>query len=266
MTIDLAVQCLWMSFLVLAPLAAWLGWRRVASSRRLRFYLLRREQAVEGWRAILLGVLLVLLATLVWRLGRPAAYAIFRPTASITPTATATSTPTPSAIPTITVTPSISLTPSITPTASSTVTPQLPERLVLFFQETVTPRPDVLFSPVLITDRLNAGNLAVDPRLEFTDPPRTLYGAFSYENLQNGVRWTALWYFRGEVICYESTPWDGGTGGYGYTDCAPPDGWRVGDYEIQIFVGLTWKVTGRFAVLSVRPTPTLTPSPSGTPG
>jgi hypothetical protein len=138
--------------------------------------------------------------------------------------------------------------------------------LVLFFQETVTPRPDVLFSPVLVTDRLNAGNLAVDPRLEFSDPPRTLYGAFSYENLQNGVRWTALWYFRGEVVCYESTPWDGGTGGYGYTECAPPDGWRVGDYEIQIFVGLTWKVTGRFAVLSVRPTPTLTPSPSATPG
>jgi len=262
MTIDQAVQWVWVVLLVLGPLAAWLGWRRAASAGRLRFYLLRRQRAVGGWRMILLGGLLVLGAFAVWRFGRSAGYAIFRPTPSITPTATRTVTPTASRAPTITVTPGISLTPSITPTPTATVTPQLPERLLLFFQETVTPEADVVFSPILVTERLTPGNLAIDPKVEFSGPPRTLYGAFSYDHLQNGVRWTALWYYAGEVVCYESKPWDGGTGGYGYTECTPPQGWQVGEYEVQMFAGLQWKVSTRFRVLSLRPTATPTPTPS----
>ena len=156
MTIDQVVQCVWMVLLILGPLAAWLGWRRVASAGRLRFFLLRRERAIGGWRTILLGGLLVLGAIVVWRFGRPAGYMVLRPTPSITPTATPSLTPTASSVPTITVTPSISLTPSITPTPTSTVTPQLPEALLLYFQETVTPEADVIFSPILVAERLDS--------------------------------------------------------------------------------------------------------------
>jgi hypothetical protein len=225
---------------------------------------MRRERTVEGWRLLLLGALLLVTAAVVGRLGRQAAYAVLRPTPSVTATPTTTVTPSPSQVPTATVTPSISLTPSVTPTPTSTATPQLPERLALFIQDTVTPQADLLFSPILVSDRLTPGNLAIDPQEEFSRPPRTLYGAFSYDNFQNGVRWTALWYFNGEVVCYESKPWDGGTGGYGYTECTPPNGWRVGSYEIQMFAGLDWRVSARFSILSVRPTPTGTPSPEAT--
>lgn len=264
MTIDLAVQWIWMVLLLLTPLAAWIGWRRVASAARLRYFLLRRERAIAGWRLIFLACLLLLAALVVRQFGRTAAYAMVRPTPSITPTSTRTLTPTASTVPSATVTPSISLTPSITPTPTASATPVLPEQLALFFQETVTPSADVVFSPILITEKLTPGNLAIDPDDEFSDPPKTLYGAFSYDHLQNGVRWTALWYLGDEVVCYESKPWDGGTGGYGYTECTPSQGWQVGEYEVQMFAGLQWKVSARFRILSVRPTSTITPSPSAT--
>ena len=89
MTIDLAVQWIWMVLLLLTPLAAWIGWRRVASAARLRYFLLRRERAIAGWRLIVLAFLLLLAALVVRQFGRTAAYAIVRPTPSITPTSTA---------------------------------------------------------------------------------------------------------------------------------------------------------------------------------
>ncbi len=261
MTIDQVVQWVWLTLLVLGPLFLWLGWRRVATANRLRFYLLRRQRAAMGWRLILVGVVLLFAAVAIFRFGRAAAYVLMPPTPSITPTSTVTDTPSPTLTPTITITPRITLTPSLTPTPTFSVTPKLPERLQVFFQETVTPRPEVVFSPILIAERLTPGNLAIDPKEEFDQPPAVLYGAFSYDNLDNGVRWTALWYFGDEITCYESKPWDGGTGGYGYTECSPPEGWRVGEYEVQMFAGTQWRVSARFTVTAIRPTAT----PSGTP-
>ena len=261
MTTDQIVQWLWLFLLAVAPLFLWLGWRRVTTANRLRFFLLRRRRAATGWRLILVGVVLLFAAVAVFRFGRAAAYVLVPPTPSITPSPTVTATSTTTQSPTITLTPRISLTPSLTPTPTSSVTPSLPERLLVFFQETVTPRPEVLFSPILVAERLTPGNLAVDPQEEFDQPPPILYGAFSYDNLDNGVRWTALWYFGDEILCYESKPWDGGTGGYGYTECSPLGGWQVGEYEVQMFAGTQWRVSARFTVTSLRPTAT----PSGTP-
>jgi len=63
------------------------------------------------------------------------------------------------------------------------------------------------------------------------------------------AQWSALWYFGNELVYYETSPWDGGTGGIGYTDWNPePFMWRVGEYEVQIFVGTSWKTSGRFTV------------------
>jgi type VI secretion system secreted protein VgrG len=91
-----------------------------------------------------------------------------------------------------------------------------------------------------------------------------------------GAQWTALWYRVADwqLICAESLPWDGGTGGYGYTECQPsPDLWQPGEFEVQIFVGLQWVISSRFTVTGDAPTaipsatPTLTPSlsPTATP-
>lgn len=88
---------------------------------------------------------------------------------------------------------------------------------------------------------------------------------FSYANMTPGAQWTALWYRDGKLVHYETIPWDGETGGYGFADWeAPPSEWLPGDYEVQIFVGLEHKVVGRFAVQGDAPTPISTLSPTPT--
>ena len=58
-------------------------------------------------------------------------------------------------------------------------------------------------------------NLPVEAATEFKSPIDILYGSFSYDKMKSGAQWTALWYRGTDLICYETLPWDGSTGGYG---------------------------------------------------
>lgn len=248
-------------FLGLA-LAVWRGIRLIAGARDLRFYSLRRERVSLGWRLILLGVGLGLAGLSVQLLGTRAVFAVIVPTPSLTPSPAPSLTPTISLTPTVTVTRVASNTPTITPT------PSIPEELVLTFGSTVTPDANAAFSPILIAPRLDRTNQPLGASETFRNPPRKLYGAFTYNNLRGGEQWTALWSLGSQIVCAESKPWDGGTGGYGYTECAPSQGWMPGEYEIQMFLGETWKVSAGFTVESSpgtatkAPTVTLSPGPS----
>jgi hypothetical protein len=262
MTIDQTVSWLAWTLLLTGLVVGAVAVRRVFHAGRLRYYLLRREQAAEAWRLLLVAGAVLLAALVVFAVGRPAAYVVFPPTPSITPTGTPSATPTITLSPTVTITPSISLTPSITPTATATVTPMLPEAAQLVFQDTITPDPDAALSPILVATRLTNFNIPIKPAEAFDNPVGRLYGAFSYDHMTDGVRWSAVWYRDGTPICFETKPWDGGTGGYGYTECLPEGGWPEGSYEIQMFVGTQWRVSARFEIRGAPPTATVTPSPT----
>lgn len=260
MTIDQTVQLIAISLFIGLVLFGWIGWMQIRQANSLPYFMLRRDRVATGWRLLLLAVLLGLAGLLVQFFGRPAAYVLVPPTPS--PTFTATITPTAS----VTLTPSITPTASITPTPSITLTPRptntpvLPEQITVLFRETVTPPPDAQFSPLQVDSQLGFGNQTVNPRDVFIQPDGTLYAAFSYNFLQDGVRWSAIWYLGSEIVCLETQPWDGGTGGFGFTECNPERGWQAGEYEIQMFLGETWKVSARFTVLdgTQTATPTLT--------
>jgi len=71
------------------------------------------------------------------------------------------------------------------------------------------------------------------------------------------------------LVSYETKPWDGATGGSGYTDWNPPSSeWIPGIYSVQIFVGERFIVSGRFLVQGAAPTAasalSLTPTPTTT--
>jgi hypothetical protein len=258
LTITQTVQLVAIGLFLGLGLAMWRGIRLLASARELRFYSLRRERVSLGWRLILLSVGLGLAGLSVQFLGTRAVFAVIVPTPSLTPS------PVPSLTPTITLTPSVTLTPLASNTPTITPTPSIPEELSLTFNDTVTPDANAAFSPILIAPRIDLSNRPLGPAEAFRAPPRRLYGAFTYNNLRDGERWTALWYLGDQRICSESKPWDGGTGGYGYTECAPLEGWLPGEYEIQMFLGETWKVSARFTIESIpatkTPVPGLTPS------
>ncbi len=258
-------------------LSFWLGVRSIKAGQRLSFFRKRRTLIVRGWRLILLAVILTAVAFSINRYAEPMVYRVFPPSPTITLTSTITLTPTISQTPTITLTPTITETPSITPT------PAVPPAVQMQFLSTTTPGPEAIFSPLGFSKGLDSDFLPINPGNEFSNPVGKLYASFSYNNMTPGAQWTALWYrvTDWDLVCFETLAWNGGTGGYGYTECEPSaDRWQAGEYEVQIFVGLVWYQSGRFTVTGDPPTPvptatvsptvtntvppTLTPTPSPT--
>jgi type VI secretion system secreted protein VgrG len=242
-------------------LALYLGIRTISEGSKLLFFRKRRDLMMRGWRLILTGFLLAGLSFALYQYAEPVAYRFFPPSPTVTQTPTITLTPT------ITQTPTITITPSITVTPEFTNTPALPPELLGEFTSLVTPFPETVFSPIQIATELDENFLPVNPSGEFENPLPILYGAFSYDQMAAGAQWTAVWVRMTDesLICYETQPWDGSTGGYGYTDCAPSSSvWQPGEYDVRIFVGTDFKTSGKFTVAGEIPTLTATPTPSRT--
>ncbi|MEE9216503.1 MAG: hypothetical protein V3U32_03620 [Anaerolineales bacterium] len=240
------------------PIFLWLGWRRLRGAQEIPFFGLRQLRIREGWRLILLGFALGFFGLITRLFGSQAVAVIVTPIPSSTPEPSVTSTPTLTLTPSITPTASITSTASITPTPSVTPSPEIPEGLTVLFRETITPRPQAVFSSIEISRSLDVLNRAIGPNTGFENPIDILYGAFTYDFLDDGVRWTAIWYLDSQIVCSETKPWDGGTGGYGYTECRPEEGWLPGKYEIQMFLGRRWIVSSQF---SVEDSPPSSPTP-----
>ncbi len=194
--------------------------------------------------------------------GEPTIYRYFPPTPTITQTPTTTLTPT------ITQTLTITLTPTITETPAVSPTPIIPPALEILFSGVVTPGVDSAFSPIQFSRNITDFNQPEEPATEFSNPIGELFGTFDYNNMIDGSQWMAIWYrlYDMKLICYETAPWDGGAGGYGFTNCNPPaSDWQPGEYEVQMFVGTVWKISGRFSIAGIPPTLTTTTTLTSTP-
>lgn len=255
-----------MAILVVIGLAGfWIGIRNIFTARRLPYFRVRRERQISGWRLVFIAVVCVILFILLPTVIEPAIYRLNPPTATLTRTPTITLTPTISLTPTITLTPSITPTKSVSDTPTVTPTPAVPLAVEMLFSSTITPIPGSVFSPLQFTDGMDEQYRPLKPGTVFQNPVSHMYAVFSYEGMAPGAQWTALWYrvTDGTLVRYETIPWNGGSGGYGYTDWGPEDPAEFipGTYEVQIFVGLEFKIGGTFEILGDPPTP----RPSSTP-
>lgn len=244
------------------------GIRALQSARKLTFYRIKRQRERSGWLTLIAALLLLAFGVWLSFNGEPIAYRYFPPSPTITLTPTLTTIPTITLSPTITLTPTITDTPSATDTPLFTSTPFIPLGIEALFESVVTPNPKASFSPLQFT--LNCTNfLSFEAAAVFQNPIHYMCAVFTYAEMVPGSQWTALWYRDGKLVHYETIPWDGETGGYGFTEWeAPPNQFLPGTYEVQIFVGLEWKVVGQFLLqgdaptLAPTPFPTLSPSPS----
>jgi type VI secretion system secreted protein VgrG len=137
----------------------------------------------------------------------------------------------------------------------------------VLFESAVTPNPNAIFSELQFTTNCSDFNNFTAGTV-FQNPLMYMCAVFTYDQMTPGAQWTALWYRNGELVHYETIPWNGETGGFGFTEWrAPASDWLPGTYEVQIFVGLEWKQIGQFIVEGDAPTavPTTTPSITPTP-
>lgn len=247
-------------------LSLWSGFRLIADSRDLRYVRVRRMRLINGWRLIFLAFSLGLVAVLVSVFGEPVVYRYVEITETPTPVPTETLTPSLTLSPTISLTPTITLTLAESYTPTITSTPHVPIAIEAQYSSSVTPSGNEVFSPLTFATGFDAAYNPIGSGTTFRNPVGHLYAIFTYDQMLAGVQWTALWYRNGELVHYETIEWDGGTGGYGFTDWNPePEEWLKGDYYVVIFVGLEAKVDGSFSVRGDPPTTTPTPTSTATP-
>lgn len=271
MNIDIrsGVMAATLLMIVFFLLSAITGAQTLVSGKRVKFFKLRRDQMMRGWRLVALGFFWAVAALGIYFYGEPAAYHFITPSPTVPPSLTPSITPSASTTPTITLTPSITLTPAESYTPTATSTPFVPAAVEVRFEGRLTPPAEAAFSPLVFTNiGLDEEYSPVGPGIQFTNPVGHLYGVFSYAQMADDIQWTALWYRDGELVYYETMPWNGGSGGIGYTDWDPsPELWLPGDYTVQLFLGFDFQVSGEFSVVGQPSTPTvtLTPFPVATP-
>jgi len=257
--IETTVKTVFFLLLTAASVFVLLAIRAFREASRLRFFLKKRALLGRAWQFIFFTILILVVAFLINNYAEPFTYRIFQP--SPTPTQTATITPTP----TITLTPTITQTPTNTPTLEFTPLPLMPAVISEGFTSEVTPNPQAIFSNISFSRRLTRDYLPIDPANTFSNPIDELFASFSYDKMLVGSQWSTLWFRDNELIYYETKPWNGASGGYGYSDCLiAPEEWLSGTYEVQIFVGEIWKAFGTFTVTGEPLTPTATVPPIAT--
>lgn len=271
MTVKVIVILIGVALLISVLLAV----RSIRMGLHLQFFRKRRDLVTHGWRLILLALILGIFALVISRFGEPVAYRYFPPSPTVTSTPTITLTPT------ITQTPKDTLTPTITETLQYTYTPSLPQDAQATIQTPVGPDTAAVFSGLIFDTQLSDQGIVAQDTNPFDANVQHIYGGFSFDGMALGVQWTAVWNLNGKPVHIESKVWKATSGGYGYTDwdCSTGE-CQPGQYEVQIFVGSTWKASGTFtinggAVAATEGTPspsasevfrssTPTPSPSAT--
>lgn len=234
-------------FLILTGIIILVQGRRIIRyGTQITYYQKRRKIVQRGWYFILLALIFGIVALAIGQYGEDMIYRVYPPSPTTTLTPTITLTPTRTTVPTLTLTPTLTIAPAISST------PSLSGKILSEFSGVTTPNYDALFSPLVFAFSIDQGFQPVDPGYEFYPPIREIFASFSFDQMRPGSQWTAVWINPDrEIIFYETSAWGEYTGGYGYSKCElSEDEWILGEYEVQFFLGETWKTSGRFVVSS----------------
>jgi hypothetical protein len=241
---------------------------------RQSFFLIRQQTAAAGWRLLVVAFAILALAGTVRLFGAPVVFQLITPTPSLTLTPSITLTPTITFTPSRTPLPTITLTASKTFTPTPSPTPFVPFNIQQQFTSNVPPNPNLRIGPLTFAQAITQDLQPVSPKTSFQNPIQRIYILYPYENVNDGVEWTVIWYMDGALFAWESKPWYGGPEGIGVSSWSmAPNYFPHAAFEVQIFVGGQWQQSGYFWITGDPPvltsafTPTITrmPSPTETP-
>ena len=78
--------------------------------------------------------------------------------------------------------------------------------------------------------------LAIDPTNIFAVGSYTIFATFSYDGMADGMEWAWVWRHDGEVVDGGNELWAYGADGPGYIYYAPEEGFRAGEYTLEVWV------------------------------
>lgn len=89
---------------------------------------------------------------------------------------------------------------------------------------------------VVLSTEVTDDYQAVNPSRIFAEGFYTLYATFAYEGMADGMEWAWVWRHNGEVIDGGNELWKYGDSGPGYIYLNPEEGFREGQYSLEIWV------------------------------
>lgn len=260
----------WLLFLG-AGLTALAGLLTLGGARRMRYFQVRREAVLQGWGRLVASLILFIAALMAMGFGAPALRLALPATPTRAPSPTARASPvapgltaaaqaaaTQPETATSTNSPGPSPTTTNSPTPTTSPTPALPSAFITpILTATVTPPPQA--SAVNVRFALKDDCTVPTSQGFFDQTPKQIFAHFYYDSWLPGVQWSGVWLRDGVVVFSETHLWDGSTGGCGYSNYDNgKNWWSEGNYEVQIFVGSRWLVSGQFQVTRTAPTATTT--------
>lgn len=77
---------------------------------------------------------------------------------------------------------------------------------------------------------------SIDPTNIFAVGSYTVYATFSYDGMADGMSWAWVWRHDGEVVDGGNEYWEYGADGPGYIYYNPEEGFRAGEYTLEVWV------------------------------
>lgn len=104
------------------------------------------------------------------------------------------------------------------------------------FEPEVELKEDTELGAISFSTKIDDDYQAVDATNIFAVGSYTVYATFSYEGMADGMTWAWVWRHDGEVVDGGHEHWEYGESGPGYIYYNPEDGFRAGEYTLEVWV------------------------------
>jgi len=91
-------------------------------------------------------------------------------------------------------------------------------------------------TPLIFSTKIDDDYQAINPANVFEVGRYTIYATFDYEGMADGMEWAWVWRYDGEVVDGGNELWAYGDDGPGFIYFGPEEGFRAGDYSLEVWV------------------------------
>lgn len=126
-------------------------------------------------------------------------------------------------------------TPQVVETSIRAVEPTLPEEFNQV-EPLVALQDNTTLGTLAFSTEISDQYEALNSRKLFSEGFYKLYATFSYDDMADGMAWSWLWRYNGEVVEGANELWQYGDDGPGYIYFNPEEGFQFGDYSLEVWV------------------------------
>lgn len=104
------------------------------------------------------------------------------------------------------------------------------------FEPTAELNKDTTLTSLAFSTNIDSDYKATNPNTIFSVGRYTLYATFDYDGMADGLVWSWVWRYEGEVIDGGNELWAYGEDGPGYIYLNPEQGFRAGKYSLEVWL------------------------------